>query len=99
MIRKTTINMCGTLGPYGIAVTSLRPSFLASRPGEVSVVKIPERQCYAESGKDPAVDDVRRKVDDMQAQSGQHNDVQNDIGEQSEKPVPIARDPPARGIG
>ncbi len=30
MIRNTTMNMCGTLGPYGIAVTSLRPSFFAS---------------------------------------------------------------------
>ena len=30
MTRKTTMNMCGTLGPYGIAVTSLRPSFFAS---------------------------------------------------------------------
>ena len=31
MTRKTTMNMCGTLGPYGIAVTSPRRSFLASR--------------------------------------------------------------------
>ena len=30
MTRKTTMNMCGTLGPYGIAVTSLRPSALPS---------------------------------------------------------------------
>ena len=30
MIRNTTMNMCGTLGPYGIAVTSPRPSFLPS---------------------------------------------------------------------
>ena len=30
MIRNTTMNMCGTLGPYGIAVTSLRPSCLLS---------------------------------------------------------------------
>ncbi len=30
MIRNTTMNMCGTLGPYGIAVTSLRPSVLPS---------------------------------------------------------------------
>ncbi len=30
MTRNTTMNMCGTLGPYGIAVTSLRPSALAS---------------------------------------------------------------------
>ena len=31
MIRKTTMNMCGTLGPYGIAVTVSRRSPLASR--------------------------------------------------------------------
>jgi hypothetical protein len=30
MIRNTTMNMCGTLGPYGIAVTSVRPSAFAS---------------------------------------------------------------------
>jgi hypothetical protein len=30
MIRKTTMNMCGTLGPYGIAVTLPRPSTLPS---------------------------------------------------------------------
>ena len=31
MITKVTMNMCGTLGPYGIAVTSVRPSCGASR--------------------------------------------------------------------
>jgi hypothetical protein len=31
MITKITMNMCGTLGPYGIAVTLLRFSFAASR--------------------------------------------------------------------
>ena len=31
MITKTTMNMCGTLGPYGIAVTSVRFSRRASR--------------------------------------------------------------------
>ena len=31
MITKTTMNMCGTLGPYGIAQTSVRPSLRASR--------------------------------------------------------------------
>ena len=30
MITKTTMNMCGTLGPYGIAVTSVRCSRRAS---------------------------------------------------------------------
>ena len=30
MTTNTTMNMCGTLGPYGIAVTSARPSFFAS---------------------------------------------------------------------
>ena len=31
MIRNVTMNMCGTLGPYGIAVTSVRFSRRASR--------------------------------------------------------------------
>ncbi len=31
MTTKTTMNMCGTLGPYGKAVTSVRFSRLASR--------------------------------------------------------------------
>jgi hypothetical protein len=31
IITKTTMNMCGTLGPYGIAVTSLRPSRIDRR--------------------------------------------------------------------
>ena len=53
----------------------------------------------AKSGEDPAIDDISRKVDDMQTKPGQHDDVQNDIGEQTEKPVPIAGDPPARRIG
>jgi hypothetical protein len=30
MITSTTMNMCGTLGPYGIAVTVERPSCCAS---------------------------------------------------------------------
>jgi hypothetical protein len=55
-------------------------------PSEVGVLQIAQRQCDAESGKDPAVDNIRRQVDDMQTKSGQHNDVQNDIGEQTENP-------------
>ena len=31
MMAKTTKNMCGTLGPEGRAVTSLRPSLAPSR--------------------------------------------------------------------
>ncbi len=31
MMTKTTMNMCGTLGPYGMAVTSVRCSRRASR--------------------------------------------------------------------
>ncbi len=31
MMTKTTMNMCGTLGPYGRAVTSVRFSFRANR--------------------------------------------------------------------
>ena len=31
MTTNTTMNMCGTLGPYGNAVTSVRFSRLASR--------------------------------------------------------------------
>ena len=35
MITKTTMNMCGTLGPYGIAVTSSRCSRRASRRARI----------------------------------------------------------------
>jgi hypothetical protein len=31
MMTKMTMNMCGTLGPYGIAVTSDRFSLIANR--------------------------------------------------------------------
>jgi len=31
MMTKMTMNMCGTLGPYGMAVTLLRFSFAARR--------------------------------------------------------------------
>ena len=31
MMTSVTMNMCGTLGPYGNAVTSVRFSFIASR--------------------------------------------------------------------
>ena len=31
MITSVTMNMCGTLGPYGIAATSSRPSLRLSR--------------------------------------------------------------------
>ncbi len=35
MITKTTMNMCGTLGPYGMAVTSVRRSRRASRRASI----------------------------------------------------------------
>src|SRR5215472_3769514 len=36
-----------------------------------------------------------RLIDDMQAEPGQNDDVEDDVGEQTEETVPIARNPPA----
>ena len=70
------MNMCGTLGPYGIAVTSVRPSLLGQLLGEVGVEQVAERQGDAERRQDPPEDDVGRQLDDAQAQAGQHEDVE-----------------------
>jgi len=48
------------------------------------------------AGQDAEIDDVSRHLDDAEAQPGQHDDVEQDIGEEPEKPVPVARHPPAR---
>ena len=86
MITKTTMNMCGTLGPYGIAVTSSRPSFLRQLPGEVGVVEVAERQGDAERRQDAAEHDVGGQLDHAEAQPGQHDHVEHDVGEQAEEP-------------
>jgi hypothetical protein len=72
---------------------------LGKAPGEIGVIEIAQRQCDAEGRQDPAIDDVGRQIDDVQAQSGQHDHVEDDIGEQTEKAVPVAGNPPARSEG
>ena len=67
MITKTTMNMCGTLGPYGIAVTSVRPSFFAELPGEVRVEEVAERQRDAQRRQDAAEDGVGRQLHHAEA--------------------------------
>jgi hypothetical protein len=99
MIRKTTMNMCGTLGPVRHGRDIVATLVLGEPPGEIGVVEIAEWQRDPKRRQDTAVDDVGRQVDDMQAQPGQHDDVEDDVGEQTEETVPIAGNPPARGVG
>ena len=69
---------------------------LAQPPGQIRVIEIAERQRDAEGRQDAAIDDVAGHLDDTEAQPGQHDNVEQDVGEQTEKPVPVARHPPAR---
>ena len=75
------------------------PFILGEAPGEIGVIEIAQWQRDAEGRQDPAIDDVGRQIDDVQAQSGQHDYVEDDIGEQTEKAVPVAGNPPARSEG
>jgi len=57
-MTKTTMNICGTLGSYGIAVTSLRPSGLGEPIGKTSVIQVANWQRDAESRQDATEDDI-----------------------------------------
>jgi len=82
--------------PVGHCRHIAAPLAFGQPPGKVGVVEVAERQRDAERRQDAAVDDAGRQVDDVQAQPGQHNDVEDDVGEQTEEAVPVARNPPAR---
>jgi hypothetical protein len=77
----------------------IAPLALGEPPRQVGVVEVAERQGDAERRQDAAINDVRGQIDDVQAQPGQHDDVENNVGEQSEKAVPITGNPPARQGG
>ena len=85
--------------PIGHRRHRVAPLAFGEPPGEIGVIEIAQGQGDAERRQDPAIDDVGRQVDHVQAQSGQHDHVQHDVGEQAEKAVPIAGNPPARQIG
>src|SRR3954453_12425827 len=51
MITNTTMNMCGTLGPYGIAVTSVRPSLRANRRARYVQYTLPISSCTPSAGR------------------------------------------------
>ena len=88
------MNMCGTLGPYGSAVTSSRPSRRAELPGEPGIEQVADRQSDAEGGQHAAEHDVLGQLHHAEAKPGQHDDVQRDVGEQTEEAIPVAGDPP-----
>ena len=72
MITSVTMNMCGTLGPYGIAVTSSRPLLDRQLAGEVEVEEVADQQLDAERRQDDLVDVVGRHVHHADAQPGEH---------------------------
>ena len=66
--RNTTMNMCGTLGPYGIAVTSRAPFLLRQLEGEPGVEQIAQRQRDAQRRQDARVHQVGRQLHQPDAQ-------------------------------
>ena len=54
MTTNTTMNMCGTLGPYGNAVTSVAVLAAGQPPRQERVVEVAEQQRDAERGQDGA---------------------------------------------
>jgi DNA-binding protein H-NS len=62
-------------------------------PREVRVEEIAERQRDAERRKDAAEHRVGRQLHDPEAEAGQHDHVQQYVGEEPEESVPIAGNP------
>ncbi len=60
---------------------------------QVGVVEIAEREGDAERRQDPPEDDVLGELDHPEHQPRQHEDVQDNVGEQAEEGVPVARYP------
>ena len=65
--------------------------------GEIGVVEIADRQSDAERRQNSAEDNVAWQFDHAETKAGQNDDVEHDIGEESEKAVPVAGHPPANG--
>ena len=74
------------------------PLGLGEAPGEESVVEIAERERDAERRQNAAVDDVLGHVHHAERQACEHDDIEQDVGEQPEEAVPVARHPQARPI-
>ena len=51
MTTNTTMNVCGTLGPYGSAVTSLRCSRRASRRASTAYQMLPSGRAMPSAGR------------------------------------------------
>ena len=69
------------------------PLGLGEAPGEVGVVEVADRQRDAERRQDAPEHDVLGQLDHAERQPGQHDDVEQDVGEQPEERVPVARHP------
>jgi hypothetical protein len=68
---------------------------LAELIREVCVEQVAERKRDTERRQDASEHGVRRDLHHTQAQSGQDDHVEQHVGEQSEKSVPVARHPEA----
>jgi len=96
MIRKTTMNMCGTLGPYGIAVTSLRPSALPSCKRDTRRRDCPAAAQMPIAGRMPA-----NTVSAGSCTTPRHKPVSTitlsrTLVKKAEETVPVARHPKAQ---
>jgi hypothetical protein len=70
------------------------PGALGKFVGKVGVEQVAERQGDAERRQDMAEYGGGRELHHAQAQTRQHDDVQHDIGKETEKGVPVAWNPP-----
>ena len=68
-------------------------------PGHPRVEKIADRQRDAQRRQNTREHDFGRQFHDAQAQARQHDDVEQHVGEEAEKAVPIAGDPRTNGTG
>ena len=66
---------------------------LAELPREVRVEQVAERQRDAERRQDAAEHRVRGQLHDAEAEPGQHDHVEQHVGEEAEEAVPVARHP------
>ena len=93
MITKTTMNMCGTLGPYGRAVTSRAVLAAGQPPGEERVVDVAGDQGDAQRRQHRAQDVGDGDLHDGDEQAGQRQHVDQDVEAQAEECVGLAAGP------
>ena len=99
MITNVTMNMCGTLGPYGIAVTSVRPSLRGEPAREREVEDVADEQLDAERGQDRPVDVVAPgSATTPIAQAGEHEDVDEHVDAEAEEGVEVAAGPEGKRV-